>query len=299
MAKLKRVRNVTGVSQSIVVKGQIVSLGKQEEKQMDSDLADAFIERCAGVVVEVIDDFGAVADAPKKDKTVWVANVTGDPDAPDTVTTRIWKNKHWEETDIKNPVKRPWLLKEEANGGMQEYTDKSGTLMALNLPTFWISLPAYRRIELEEGLANWFLGRQANGLPRTDPHIRKAIVSRAPGNFEPDISWDLDELNMYLLLLDIDAVRGPSEKAFKAQAYRGGRGRKAPTDGEYQTMLDDQKRLVMKRIYFRLVDPRFRLPDRKEFAEAMKGASLAEVDADLSKVGANESNSLDTSSTSN
>jgi hypothetical protein len=87
MKDLKTLRNTSTVAQSVVFKGQQFTLSPHDEQTYEVDVADKFIEFCSPVVVDVSADTMGSMYAPELiAKTVWLANVTGNPDSPSTVT---------------------------------------------------------------------------------------------------------------------------------------------------------------------------------------------------------------------
>jgi hypothetical protein len=277
--KLKAIRNNSGVAQSVMYGGKKITIGPNEERSYVAELADHIIGECAGIVVEVTDDFGA-SYVEDPTNTIWIANMTGDPDAPNEVTVKEVQNKKWIDVQIPNPRKHARDVKEWAEGPMVEYTAKDGVLEALNMPGKYITIPPYKRIELDAGMGRWFMERVAMSARRTVDRqdLRLACVSRAPGKFEPSMDWPLDEMRAYLTFADAHAKQVPSEAEL----------RKASKPSELDDVLDDAKRMTMKRIYFRLVNPKCRLPTRQnlrqlvddEAKKARKKALLEKSESD-------------------
>jgi hypothetical protein len=262
---LKRIYNQTAVTQSISWKGVLLSIKPYEEQLVDPDIADAFLDRCMDFVVTAPDEFATVATMEPEKKTVWIANMTGNPDAPAKIELREWKEKQWQWIQCENPVKNPINLREYALGPMVEYTSKDGVLEALNTPGKYITVPAFQRVEFDSGTAQWFLERSNMSSPVSrSGTFPKCVVSRKPSNFEPDMSWDLNVMLAYLKFVDPDCKLPRDEQTVTKYM-------KKKTAEEVRQALNEEKRLVMKKLYFRLVDPQYRLPTRREFEEFLKG----------------------------
>jgi len=262
---LKRIYNQTAVTQSIAWKGVQLSIKPYEEQLVDEDVAEAFLDRCQDFVVPAAEEFATVATTDNKPTTKWLANMTGNPDGPEKIELRVWKDKQWQWVMSENPIKRAHNLKEWANGPMVEYTTKSGVLEALNMPGHFVSLPAFQRVEFDQGTADWFMERSLMSSPSSrSGNFPKICESRKPSNFEPDMSWDLNTMLAYLKFVDPDCKLPRDEQHFIRQ-YR----KKTPE--EFKQLINEEKRACMKKLYFRLVDPSYRLPSRKEFEEFLKG----------------------------
>ena len=106
------------------------------------------------------------------------------------------------------------------------------------------------------------------------------MKSRAPSMFEPKPEnaddWSLNELRAYLQLLDPTAEMGRSEE----QVGRDAKKRNHRKDEEIRAHVEEEKSLIMKRLYFRLADPRYPIPTRRDFEEFVRGAP--EPDAAMS-----------------
>jgi hypothetical protein len=254
------------VKQTIIFKGAEVSIAPNDEQLMVEEVANKFLLDCQGLIEEVAEDFGAEYQDNESGK-LWIANVTGNPDAPSMVQTRLFdsKLKRWVTADIENPIKAPRDLKEWAEGPMEEYTAKDGVAEALNHAGHYVRIPAFRRRQLDAGEVEWFMNRVSNAARAANIPgypVSVAMISRAPSNFEPDTSWELNDIRMYLRLADPDAIIGPSEEEVLEQAAKDG-----VEEYEWAQRMNDAKRLEMKRVYFRLINPKYTLPTRATFNE--------------------------------
>mgnify|MGYP001619221893 CR=1 FL=1 len=259
----KVIRNNSGVDQYVVVKGRQVVLPARTEREMDISVAAKFLETCGVLVSEVL-EIGGTYTPKEAALTVWVANMTGDPDAAPEVSAKRTNRGHWEDVKVPNPLKEPRTLSRSMGGAMRENITPSGALEGINEFPSLITIPPYQRREMPSHVARWFLNRDRTG----ERHQRgAAIESRPPSNFEPDMKWPLDEMRSYLRLIDQNAQAGMSEEQVRKSAQR--RKNSSKTDEDYEVRL--AKETVMKRLFKRLANPAVRLPSRAEFTEFVTG----------------------------
>ena len=261
MVNTVAIHNLSSIPQFVVHQGVRHSIRAHEEKLFPHDIAEKFISTCVGKVVKATNDFGTPQKDTSVTKTVWLANVTGDPDSPDTVFIKSYdrNTKSWGEREIHNPVKDPRPIRYKARGTAQVFTASDGALEAKNIPGRMLELGPYKRVEWPANYGTWFIGMAATPMPQVRGlYLSAVIASRPPSTFEPDMDWPLDEINCYLSLVDLDAPQGPGEKDILSGP-------------DHDVRVHEAKRIAMKRLYFRLVYPMYRLPTRSEFTEAFSG----------------------------
>lgn len=261
---LKILKNKTNVAQGVVHNGKQIILKAKEERAFDDVIASAFIAECSPFVVEVSPDVGAVQTDKEATTMVWIANFTGNPDAPESFKRRKWDGREYVETTVPNDLREPRPLIRFMDLGMQEYTNKDGVLEALNLPKVEVRIDPYKRKEMPKNTAAWFINRDAV----QDKYNRGACgLSRPPTPFEPTFDWDLDDMRTYLKLADPNATLGPTEK--EAAAAR---------PGDEEAAIQEAKLVCLRRLFFRVANPDYRLPTKREFDE-FKAASKSVVEA--------------------
>jgi hypothetical protein len=264
---LVTLKNNTGVPQSIVFNGKQIILDANQEKDFIQVVADKFVEMRSPLVSAVEEDIGGIYEE-EDDGLVWIANVTGNPDAPDKVMAKVYVDRRWQMVEVDNPKKEPRMLANKFDMGMKSYIAKDGAVEALNLPKKNIELPAFKRRALPSHEAKWWLNRDAIA----EPAIRGcSIKSRPPTEFEPNPKnvddWSLDDLRAYLKLMDPGAEMGRSESSVVSEAKK--RGHRKPE--EISAHIEEEKYLITKRIYFRLVDPQYAIPTKSQFLEFVHG----------------------------
>jgi hypothetical protein len=267
MDDIKSVRNTSTVPQSIVYKGQQFVLGPREEQTYEAEIANRFIEVCSPVVVDVSgEEFGQTFAPDRQAQTVWVANMTGNPELPRrTKVQRYMKTGtlRTEPVEVDHPNLEPRTLAWEFKGGHEQFVGGDGKLVQRTLNSRLLVVPPFKRRPFTKPEADFIFANdnlsEARGC---------VVESRAPSEFEPDMSWKLSDMRAYFRLTDPMADLGPDEKAL------GERARAETWDEKRATEeVRKAKQMCMRKLYFRLVNPAYRLPTRKEFNEFMTGKS--------------------------
>ena len=273
MGSIVSIKNNTGVPQSVVFKGRQIILDAHGQGSFDSEIADHFIENRSPLVSKIEEE--ADLFDPSASEMVWVANFSGNKELPEAINVKQWANGRWQWADIPNPLRDPVVVERFCDGGMNEYTAKDGALEAHNQPKIRFRIPPYTRRLFPRDLATWSLHRDAMNSIRG-----RIIRSRAPTNFEPNNAWGLDDARGYLRLIDPSAPVGPSESDVRSNAAKDPEAIRAGESG-LRAYVDEAKRVLLHRIFFRVADPQYHLPTREEFNEFMSGeAPVEKSDAD-------------------
>ncbi len=267
--QLKTLRNVTSFEQSIVFKGTKLTLDSGEESTFPLDVATLFLEECDGLVQEVtMDDIEAQFGI---EEPLWIANVTGAPWLRDKEVTRQRYDRkerrnflECEPMENSSPMPVKWVYQP----GMQEYMGTDGGLLALNLFPQKFTIPPFRRLQVPMDIGRWMLRRDRQQLATMQGCL---IKSRKPSHFEPDESWPLDEMRLYLQFLDSKADTGRSEAQLRAWS-KNKKGKEKDAELEVRRA----KRGLMKELFYYLVNPKCKLPTKVQFEEWKKGAPLDE-----------------------
>src|SRR3990172_5871297 len=267
MAKIIRIRSKTDKKLGATLEGAQFVLNGREERSFPLKVAQLFLSKYPGQVAEAEASFGKVADAPQTPRTYWVANMTGNPELPDTVTIqdRVKGTSGWHQEwiDVANEIRAARDLVFWMQGPMKEFNSPTG-VMARNMPATKILIPPYQRVEVDSNTGLTISTSMGHGgqLTRDHGRLRAMIESRPPAEFEPVVTMPLDELRCYLKLCDAEALVGPSEADLKHATGD-------VPDETWEQVLYDAKFDLLRRIYFRLVDPAIPLPSRLEFAEVV------------------------------
>ena len=285
--ELKTIKNSTGVPQSVIYRGRQFTLGPRDEQTFEKIIADAFLEKCSPMVLEVQTDLGQTWAPELQAKTIWIANVTGNPDAPLTVADRRYDKTvmRYTEVEVVNPNLKPHPVAREMKGGHKQYTARDGGLVQESRPSrVWV-VPSFKRVPMPEAEAEWFLNRDAMcGASRG-----AVIRSRPRANFEPDMTWQYEDMRNYARLTDPSMDLGPDDGAIalkvKAEIDEDARvnlwkPRKIEVELKERgkEALRQAKQALYHRLYFRLVNPDYPLPSREEYNEFVTGRSQADIE---------------------
>lgn len=272
MASIVTIKNNTGVPQSIVFKGRQIVLDAHGQGAFDSSIADSFIKN-RSPLVSVMEEEPDIYNTGTE--MVWIANFSGNQDIAETINVKKWAGGKWSYADIPNPLRDPVVVERWCDGGMREYTAKDGAPEAHNLGKIRFRIPPFTRRLFPKNLADWSLKRDAISEARG-----RIVKSRAPTNFEPNESWSLDDARGYLRLIDPSATVGPSEIDVRTKAAKDPEAVKAGESGLI-AYVDEAKRVLLRRIFFRVANPQYHLPSIEEFGEFMRGEPVEQKsDAD-------------------
>jgi hypothetical protein len=184
----------------------------------------------------------------------WVANMTGNPFAEASKVSAKGEN-------VPNPNLKARILSWKMRQDQESERDKDGFLIVTNLPPVTIEIPPYTRIEVPTRVAEFLEARDGHQDPESQGRV---MLCRGVTEFEPNMSWRLDDIRIYAYLVDkkIDIIG-----EFKAEELH-------PKTNIYST--EETKQALMRMLFFRLVDERFPLPTREEFALA-KGTAETNI----------------------
>jgi len=237
------------------------------------DLADEFLsthpDSCKKIVL------GGVQrdEATQVSNTVWIANMTGNPDCPKKVDSKVYDNniKRWKKIKVDHPLLDAFEVKRESQGGQEEYLDNAGQLMARNLGPTTYSVDPYQRTELTKEIAEWMLARDARSGTRL-----AIIKSRAPGELDNAIyDWPVEKLEALVKYIDPVCKRVANTEEKILAVYKG---KKALTKLELEHKLFDEQEIWIKRCHFRLANPAFDLPTLFAFESYYADLSAPEVE---------------------
>jgi len=269
MQKQQIIRNNLNRDVSVLVEGALKVIPAGAERAVSESLALQFLTEYPGNI-ELIGDpekrYGTVFNQPNEQEFVIIANMLGDPDAPDEIKQRTFNGKYkvWEDVAVPNPKKEPRTIVREMDLGQDFYVAMDGQEAGKNYGKEIMRLPAFQQTRLKKKAAEWFLNRENN---RTKGSRDSAIRSRELPAFRPNHSWKLDDIRAYLRLMDIKAILGPSEADIPAlyqqeQEIAKSMATDPKTVDEFIFGLKD---LALRRLYFRLVNPEFPLRTEEEF----------------------------------
>lgn len=273
--EVRTVKNVSGVPAVAEMHGLTHELQPGESKIVTLALAEAFQKQCPDQVQTAGQArIGGVAEESGPPKTIWLANMTGNPEVPDRVTVKSGYDRQrskWFSDEIDHPHKKPRVIYRVMNGGQVIYTDpEDGKDTGMNLGPKVVEIPPYSRKEFDINTARWMLNRDArSGWPTAGAIIK----SKAPHPDEPDESWELDKLVCYLSMLDRSAKLPPRVPQITKEVKRQLRSMPNPEKREraieqtIEQRILDAKSDALKKIFFRVAKPDSRVVTRAEFED--------------------------------
>lgn len=272
--KLKTLQNLSRDPQVMSFEGEIVRFEPAGAPGAILDLpeavADLVIEHLGGLVRELGVDvpIKSYVDVVRPE-SCWLANMTGDPDAPSTVlVTSVVNKKTGEREPVYEPneKKEPRTVVERMGVSHEFYTTQSGTGQRA-IPQRPVIIAPYQRVEVKVGERDTIVNRDAT----KQAHQRgRVIMSRPPADFEPKQDWTLDELRAWVILCDPlgEMVAGPSEAELRAQCEEANK-----TEEQTYLILHKAKTAAWQRAILRVLNPKYRLVSKKEF-EAYMGRQI-------------------------
>lgn len=200
--KIRKVRNITDVHQRMTYKGQSYMLNPHEEKVLPHELAQAFLDRIQGKVVEV--QLPRHTTGPGH----WIANMTGDPSLSPTVKGWASVDGKWRKgQDLENPNLEPRELRFEMKGGHKVMPGDDGEEISIVVPPTTYTIPPFAARAFPKNVADFIIGRVNNVENGRNP---AAVRTKSLPAFYPDIEWDASRIRAYLELVDPTAVKGPN-----------------------------------------------------------------------------------------
>lgn len=249
--ELVTLRNMTSRALPGFVDGAEYTLAPKGEDSFFPDVARELAAQWGNLVVQVAEMDGADADIkPKKPDFIYVANMTGDPDAPPEV--EVSGHVTNPTTGLKvarkelNPKASPRSVSALYVPSQSSLRTRHGQSVGFQALKQRVVVPPYKRVRLPYEKAQLILGRDR----RRHVNLSGLVIeAREPTNWEADPSWDLDDLRCYLRMMDHEVDVGPSEKEVGAD----------------KRAIEVAKRNVWKRVFLRMVNRDFPLPTKQNF----------------------------------
>lgn len=249
--QLKKIKNFTSVPQSVVVDGDQIVIDANTERFFPVEIANEFLAECAESIREV--NIAQEYKESTKDDMVYLANMTGNPDAVETVKVKQPTKGVWGMHDTANPLREPRDLSFQMKGPQQEYQGPEG-LEGINVFPTTYRIPRYSRRAFMPSVARWIMTRDA----RCEPHYRNQVIESRPVSWAPDNDWDLDDIRVYLKLCDPRAELGLDQAEVEASCV-------GMSESEKTIKVYEAKELALRRVHFRISNPAYPLPKQKQF----------------------------------
>lgn len=264
-SEIVTVRNRINQPVSVIFNGKRVVIEAFEEMSMPQLVANKFLEAHPNSVENTLDDaFGASMTPQETPKTMWLANVTGNPDAPESFKYERFDKVTGKMIDVfeANPNRKPRLLKYAMKGAEVLEKNKDGVTESTYRPGRYFELSPYRLMEVDADVGRWIMQREMRA--RTAGGTACVIARKLP-EFSPNYSWSIEDLRTYLTLLRDCDLRDTKKYGATTAMLTSQFGSKPK---ELELRIHDAKRALMKYIYFCQINPSIPLPTREEFEEA-------------------------------
>ena len=254
--ELVPIENVVGVEQSVFYNKKRYVIAPFAAEAVPRELADAFLSQ-RGKYIRYHEDNAMPAGRPGEE-IMYVANMTGDPYAPDEVElVRVRKNE--EETyRIPNPIKLARRLTTYVGLGEKIGTAEDGGITISPQPKQPVILQPFRRYPMPASVADLLMHR--DGL-REFQHRGQIKLVSPPTIWEANETWTLDELWTFGMMMDTESFK---------KLRTDGRVKFEFEYGADTVGLGVAKGLLWRYVFFRLVDDRYPKPVKEEFDEVWK-----------------------------
>lgn len=252
-------RNLSNQPKTVYVSGKPITLPPYAEDFFDATIGRLFLEEHAPVVERIDLSANTVAENKIAKSTLWLANMSGNEGLPEKVKVRYYDKVQKTEAvrEIDNPLRVVKTVMQTWKGSDELYVDSHGFGQSKSNPSTEVIIPPYRRIEMPIHQAMWLLNRDGNNHP-TERNM--VIESRAPSDFEPNMSWDLDLIRAYyqwLMPLATTKDLGPNLAKVK----------KDHSGGAVEKETQRYKLTLLRKLYFLVVNPAVKLPTKSQLDE--------------------------------
>jgi hypothetical protein len=241
-------------------KGRRYSIPPAHVMPFPRDIAEQFLRDC-GRWVCIYKQVYIPASEPGMPKA-WVANMTGNPSQP--VQISVIRVEHGEKVTVMvpNPLRIPTPLRFKISRSQETIKTEDGET-TYNWPPDMLCLPPFARLEIP---ANVALQIQNRDSMQDEGHRGRVARCRAPSAFEPNETWDYDDLRAYAVITAPQVfVEGRMNKAFPPA-----------TKCKDRDELEARKWDLLHDLFFIQVDDNYNLPTREQF-EALKTAALQSI----------------------
>jgi hypothetical protein len=232
--------------------GESFTLHPQEMRSFPVEVARLFLAQCSHWVSEYTEQ-----ELPRKqnEAIVWIANMTGDPRLPKEVSRSVSRNGQDTTVMMPHPRREPqalsfWFKPDQI---IEDAGDDSYLSETFDPVKIRVTIPPWTRKLVGESMS-WFL-LQRDGLTG-DVAKRGAIVNcRAPSEYEPNVSWDLDKIRAYAHMVDSEFFsRSRLTSTWKQESA-------------YANKLEasEARRQLLRAMHYWLCDSRVSLPNKAAF----------------------------------
>lgn len=250
-------QNTSAVDQYCFVPGDEIryTIPANSVIQVEDRVANEFIKQ-RGQFVVVYQPI-SIPERPAEG-SVWVANMTGNPLAPHTV-------KNGKGDSIDNPLRKPEVLEYMLRPDEIETIGQDGRSV-IHSPPVPVRISPFTRVRVPTSIAVWL---QTRDSAQSKECVGRISICPAPSAFEPDQTWDYDDLRAYSVLVTdkIDVYNVfPSSASLSSE------------DEKYRA-----RQRLLEALHFVVCDKRSSLPTREYFNEN-KQSILSKINGFQAKV---------------
>ncbi len=266
-------RNKTQMPKAIVHDGRQHVIQGHEEASFEAPLAMKFMQMHPSAVdrVDMADVLNNEEDS-RPDDEIWIANMTGDPDAPEMLTGQRFDRvtMKYDSVNVPNPIKDPRPVKLKALGSERFYIDKNGEPSSTLSPAQLVHVEPYQIKKYYGNLGRWALKRaKGSALLGAATLIR----SRPYPEFRPTSKWELSDIHLWLKMCKPDIPIPKTEKQLKAN----------PKKTDIPKLLHDAKLRALRQVFFCIANPKVVLPSKEDF-EDFKAGGKSPKQAQVDKI---------------
>lgn len=272
------IRNASRVEQYVIVDGRRHAIAPYQIKVFDEAIGQAFVERCSPHCIAE-GGINAIDEDQPFGERVWLYNLSGNPDLSPEVAVEEYEKGKLARRMIPNPLLEGHIISHKLGGGETKAV-AHGELTSLRQPARVLTLYPWTRKAFEKAHADWFLAREG-----ARHEVSRAVGrSRPPSGFEPNDSWELNDLILYAKTVDSRCPITPTAQTIESWHKSGKRDDLTDRLGfdcstlPLQSAITTATGLMMRRLFFRVANPLYTLPTKSDF-EAVKENFLTEPGA--------------------
>lgn len=201
--------------------GKSISMAPQEIRTWPRDMADVLLAQRG----KYIQPYRPLYIPPSPGEAItYIANVTGNPHAPEMLTKKRFDKSRGieEEFQIPNPIRVAKILEYELQSEQVVQMGQGGSKESYSFPPKRVKVPSTMRLPVPRSVAEWLIRRDAQG----DDDSRGSLIEcRGPSDFEPNESWPLEDMLLYASMVDKQAnwkkfAKGEDDHEKKLNLYR-------------------------------------------------------------------------------
>ena len=207
--------------QAYMPDGKRVAMAPFEIRPWPREVADVFLAQRG----KYIQKYQAMYIPPSPGEAItYIANLTGNPHEPEELTKTQFDRQRGLDMPytVPNPMRVARPVEYEMQGEQVVKAGEGGVKYTLSTPPKRVKIPPMVRLPVPRSSAEWLIRRDA----QCEEGYRGSVVEcRGPSDFEPNESWTIDDVLLYMKLMDPRTawkkfVVGQDEQEKKLNLYR-------------------------------------------------------------------------------